>query len=242
MITAMHRSASDEHLVPGVQRARVLNTGHDGLARRMLHTALQAADGIEMIPGVGDAREALELVRYYRPTVLIADTALPPAGCVELIRKVGQIVPETRVLTVSAGDDETALAALRAGAAGHIDKDVDAGELGRLVALAADGEAVVPRRLVMPLLGLLREVPETGWRPVHSRLTTREWQIVALLGEDTSPDRIAECLVLCPATVYSHIKNVLHKLGVHSRRDAVAAAERLRQDETLGVKIPIAIG
>jgi DNA-binding NarL/FixJ family response regulator len=241
-MTPMHRSASDAHLMPRNQRARVLIADHDGLARRMLHTALQETDGIEMIPAVGNAREALELVRYYRPTVLIADTGLPPDGCVELIRKVGQIVPETRVLTVSVGDDETALAALRAGAAGHIGKDVDPGELGRLVALAADGEAIVPRRLVRPLLGLLREVPETGWRPVHSRLTTREWQIVELLGEDPSTDRIAECLVLCPATVYSHIKNVLRKLGVHSRRDAVAAAERLRQDEALGIKIPIPIG
>jgi DNA-binding NarL/FixJ family response regulator len=231
----------DDDLVPGDQPVRVVIADHDGLARRMLHTALQTAEGIEMIPGVGHAREALELVRFYRPTVLIADTALPPDGCVALIRAVGQTVPETRVLTVSAGDDDTALAALRAGAVGHIDKDIDPGKLGRLVTLAANGEAVVPRRMVMRLFELLREVPEAGWRPVHSRLTTREWQIVELLGKGTSTDHIAELLVLGQATVYSHIKNLLRKLDVHTRQDAVAAAERLRREEAEGRKIPIAL-
>jgi len=219
----------------------VLIADPDGLARRMMQNALQAADGVVTLPAARDAREALEYVRYYRPTVLILDTALPVGGCVQLIREVLEAAPETRIVTVSADEEGTALAALRAGAVGHISKDVDPGELARLVGLAADGEAIVPRRMVMPLLGLLRATPDAGWRPVHSRLTTREWEIVDILADGGSTERIADRLGVSPATVYSHVKSVLRKLDVHSRREAITAAERLRHEEASGTQTPTSL-
>jgi DNA-binding NarL/FixJ family response regulator len=218
-------------------RGRVMVADHDGFARRLIQNALQDDGGVVTLPAAKDAREMLELVRHYRPTVLILDTGLADGGCVQLISEVLLVAPQTRILTVSADQDETALAALRAGAVGHISKDVDPSELVRLVGLAANGEAIVPRRLVMPLLALLRASPEVGWRPVRSRLTTREWEIVELLADGSSTERIAERLVVSPTTVYSHVQSVLRKLGVHSRSDAVAAAERLRHEEALRIKI-----
>jgi DNA-binding NarL/FixJ family response regulator len=224
-----------------VERIRVMVADHDGLARRMMQNAFQDACGVVTLPAATDARETLELVRYYHPAVLILDTALAPGGCVQLISEVLRAAAQTRIVTVSADEDETALAALQAGAVGHISKDVDPDDLVRLVGLAADGEAIVPRRLITPLLGLLRAIPDAGWRPVHSRLTTREWEIVELLGEESSTERIAECLVVSPTTVYSHVKSLLRKLEVHSRRDAVTAAQRLRCEEVLGTKAPTPI-
>jgi DNA-binding NarL/FixJ family response regulator len=124
------------------------------------------------------------------------------------------------------------LAAFRAGAIGHIDKDIEPDQFARLVDLAARGEAIVPRRLMTPLLERWRcEMPAGGWRPMRSALTTREWQIIELLGDGASTEQITERLVLSPSTVYSHIYRVLHKLGVHSRHEAVAVARRLRQAE-----------
>ena len=219
------------------RRGRVMVADHDGFARRLIQNALQADGGVVTLPAAKDAREMLELVRHYRPTVLILDIGLADGGCVPLIGEVLRIAPQTRILTISADQDKTALAALRAGAVGHISKDVDPTELVRLVGLAANGEAIVPRRLVMPLLALLRASPDVGWRPVHSRLTTREWEIVELLADGSSTERIAERLVVSPTTVYSHVQSVLRKLGVHSRSDAVAAAERLRHQEALRTKI-----
>jgi DNA-binding NarL/FixJ family response regulator len=218
--------------------ARVMVADPDGLARRMIQTALQNAEGILTLPTATDAREVRELAGYYQPTVLILDTALLPAGCVELISTVRMIAPQTRIVTISADQDDTALAALRAGAIGHISKDIDPEHLARLIGLAAHGEAIVPRRLIMPLLGVLHATPEVGWRPTHSRLTTREWEIVELLDQDTSTEQIAEALVVSPATVYSHIKSIMRKLDVHTRRDAVAAAQHLRHHETQGDKTP----
>lgn len=221
-----------------VGRLHVLIADHDGLARSMMRDALHAVDEVGMVTTARDGRETVDLARYYRPGVLVVETALPPAGGVDLVGKVLDSTPETRVVTVSVNDDEAALAALRAGAVGHIDKDVAPEELAQRVVRAADGEAVVPERLIMRLLELVREVPDAGWRPLRSRLTTREWEIIELIDEKASTQDIAERLVLSPTTVYSHVKNVMRKLGVHSRRDAVAAAGRLRHEEAWGEKRP----
>jgi DNA-binding NarL/FixJ family response regulator len=197
----------------------------------MMHDVLQNA-GFVVIGGARDVREAVELARHYRPDLLLLDIALPPTGGVDLIRQVVPIV-DTRIVTVSAGaeGDESVLAALHTGAIGHIDKDVDPDELVRLVMLASDGEAIIPSRVMTRLLALWREIPAGGWRPLRSTLTTREWEIVDLLSEGASTEAIAERLVLSPSTVYTHVYRLLRKLGVHSRFEAVAAAQRLRQQE-----------
>src|SRR5689334_10119729 len=159
-------------------RLRVLIADHDALARRMMHDALQDA-GLVVIGSAGDGREAVALARHYRPEVLLLDIALPPAGGVDVIRQLTPIL-DTRIVTVSAvaGVDEPVLAALHAGAIGHIDKDVDPDEFVRLVILASDGEAIIPSRVMTRLLDVWREIPAGGWRPLRSALTTREWEIV----------------------------------------------------------------
>jgi DNA-binding NarL/FixJ family response regulator len=213
---------------------RLLIADQDGLARRMMLDVIQRAAPIAAVAGARDGREALEVARESLPTLLLIDIALPPFGGVEVIREVMTMLPRARVVTVSAtaDHDQAVLAGFRAGATGHIDKDIDPDEFARLVTLAASGEAIVPSRLMTALLDRWRrEMPAGGWRPTRSALTTREWQIVELLGDGASTEQITERLVLSPCTVYSHIYRLLHKLGVHSRREAVAAAERLRQAE-----------
>lgn len=220
---------------PDDPRMRVLIADQDGLARRMMQDVLQSDGGVAAVVSARDSREALAMARECRPTVVLVDIALPPLGGVELIRSVMAILPAVRVVTVSAAadHDQSVLAAFRAGAVGHIDKDIDPEQFARLVSLAAAGEAIVPRRLTTPLLERWRrEVPAGDWRPMRSALTTREWQIVELLRDGASTEQITERLVLSPSTVYSHIYRLLHKLGVHSRREAVIAAQRLRHAES----------
>jgi len=221
-------------------RVRVLIADRDALARRMMQEALHEVDRVAMVVTAHDSREAFELARYYRPTVMVIDTAVLPAGDIELIRQVLLVAPDTRVVTISVDDQQTAVAALRAGAIGHIDKDTSPEEMASLVVRAGDGEAIVPERLLKPVLELLRQVPDGGWRPLSSRLTTREWEIVELLDDGASTERIADRLVLTRATVYGHIKSLMRKLGVHSRDDVVGAAHCLRREEVLGGETPIA--
>jgi DNA-binding NarL/FixJ family response regulator len=226
----------------GNQLLRVLIADRDAVTRSVMRTALREDERVALVVCADEACKALALARSYLPTVLLVDTALPPDGAVELIRKVLLVSPETRILTVSLDDQEAALAALRAGAVGHLDKDIDPDELPCLVVRAANGEAIVPQQLLIRLLELLREVPDDGgWRPLHSRLTTREWEIVELLAAGASTAQMAKRLVLSQNTVYGHVKSVLRKLGLHSRRDVVAAADRLRREEASGTKTPTEI-
>ncbi|MFL5865132.1 MAG: LuxR C-terminal-related transcriptional regulator [Solirubrobacteraceae bacterium] len=223
------------------QRVRVLVADGDGLARRSVQDAVHQADGLVMVAAARDVRETVELAGHYRPDVMIMDTALAPGDCSAVITQILAASAGTRILAVSSEGDEAGLAALRAGAVGYSTKDVDPESLIGLVLRIANGEAVVPRRLVMPLLKSVHAVPDAGWRPVRSRLTTREWEIIEMLSSGASTERIAEGLVLSATTVYSHIKSVMRKLGVHSRRDAVDAAERLRREEAMGTNLPTSL-
>jgi NarL family two-component system response regulator LiaR len=92
------------------------------------------------------------------------------------------------------------------------------------------GESAFSRKVTMRLIERLRNFPEggTGIRPVRSSLTEREWEILDFFCQGKDTKQIAEALVLSEDTVYTHSKNVLRKLNVHSRQEAVEAARRMR--------------
>jgi DNA-binding NarL/FixJ family response regulator len=140
---------------------RVMIADRDGFARRMLQRVLEEAGEVMSVRQARDGREALELVRQDPPDVLLVDIGMPPGGGVELIRVLQGILPRMRIVTISAGADwdVAVLAALRAGAIGHIDKDTAPDQIARLVLLAAGGEAVVPGRLLTRLLASWRIPP-----------------------------------------------------------------------------------
>ena len=211
-------------------RLRVLVADPDGLARSMIRFALRNNDRIAVVHTAQTNREALELARHYRPTIAIV--GLTPGGGIELVQKLLQNTPDTLILTASDTDHPTAIAALRAGAVGHIDKDINPDNLADLVARAADGEVIISQQLMPSLLHALRQTPTTGWRPLRSRLTNREWEIIEMLSQGATTQKIAEQLVLSPVTVYSHINSLLRKLGVRTRPDAIIAGQQLRQQET----------
>lgn len=213
-------------------RLCVLIADHDGLARCMMRVALSETDRISIVLNASDAQEAIELAGYYHPAVMIMDLGLPSVGVGKMIAQIQAVSAQTKVVTVSADDaDQSVLAALRAGAVGHISKQTEPDGLACQVLRVADGDAIVPQRLIKALLEIVQDAPDTGWRPVRSRLTCREWEMIDLLAADTSTQEIADQLVLSADTVYSHIKSVLRKLGVHSRQEAIIAAEALRHEE-----------
>ncbi len=217
---------------PDQDRLCVLIADHDGLARCMMRVALGDSDRISIALGASDAQEAIELAGYYHPAVMILDLGLPSIDVGKMIAQVQAVSAQTKVVTVSADDDDQpALAALRAGAVGHISKETEPDQLACQVLRVADGDAIVPQRLIRSLLEIVHEIPDAGWRPVRSRLTCREWEVIDLLAADTGTQEMADQLVLSADTVYSHIKSAMRKLDVHSRQEAVIAAEALRHEE-----------
>jgi DNA-binding NarL/FixJ family response regulator len=210
-------------------RLRVVLADPDPLVRQVVRDVLRTA-GLVVVADAADARDALDLVRFYRPDLAVLEAQLPSLG--HAIRAIARDAPRTRVVVLSSdADEERGLEVLRAGAVGYVRKECGVAALPRILAKVAEGEAAVPRTLGMRVLESLRRVPDRGWRPLHSQLTTREWQIVELLSAGAGTQDIAEELVLSPATVYGHIKNIMRKLGVRTRAEAVSAAQRLRPEE-----------
>ena len=196
----------------------------------MIKAALRDA-GMTIVAEARDGWEAVELGLYYRPDVIVMDAIMPRLDGILATRRILEELPDQLIVVLSAaGEDEVGIGALQAGAAGFISKNVDVDVLPRTLRAVYAGEAAISRTMTRRVIGAFRaaarEVP--GLRPINSPLTAREWEVIELLESGHSTDHIAESLVISTETVRSHIKNIMRKLGAHSRQDAVAAAERLR--------------
>jgi DNA-binding NarL/FixJ family response regulator len=217
------------------RKLRVIVADDDPLARRLVRDALQLA-GINVVADAKDGREAIELTRYYRPDVVLMDVVMPGIDGLKATEQIAQEVPETQVVMLTGSDeDELGLLGLKAGAVGFITKDVSIEAVPRAVRGVHAGEAAFSRQLSRRMVDQLQALPPGGFgvRPVRSPLTPREWEVLDLLCQNKDTREIAGTLVLSVETVRSHIKNMLRKLGVRSRQEAVALADSLR-DPTPG--------
>jgi two-component system, NarL family, response regulator LiaR len=211
---------------------RVVIVDDDPLARRVVRDVLQKA-GIVVIAEAVDGHEAVQLAVHYSPDVVLMDVVMPRVDGMTATRRIIEQAPGVAVVMLSANDDEeVGLLCLRAGAAGFLTKNVDLDVLARALRAATVGEAVVSRRLTMRLINDFRRTsPDgVGMRPVRSSLTPREWEVLDLLCQARSTDDIADTLVLSCETIRSHVKNILRKLNVRSRQEAVMAARGLRSE------------
>jgi DNA-binding NarL/FixJ family response regulator len=234
--TRPRRRATPAPVVPIYQdvaaRVRLIVADPDPLSRRVVCDALAAADGIVVAAQASDGIEAAELVLQHRPGVVLAEAGLRRLDGVSLVRQLRDQAPEVRVVIFTVDpDEELALRALRAGAAGVLSKDMELESIGRALQGVARGEAAISRRLALALVEQFRHIPEgfAGMRPVRSPLTPREWEVLDLVSTGATTHDIAAALVLTEDTVYSHVKSILRKLGVHTRAEAVALVEGLRQ-------------
>jgi two-component system, NarL family, response regulator LiaR len=156
---------------------------------------------------------------------------LPELDGPTTIRRIISATPLVRVVVLTAAKDAQAgITALKAGASGYVTKDVELNTLPRIIAAVANGEAAVSRAFVSVLIDRLRSAPEgnAGLRPVRSRLTPREWEVLDLLCAGYSLEDVTDALVVSPETVRSHLQRAMRKLGVHSRDAAVEAVRELR--------------
>jgi DNA-binding NarL/FixJ family response regulator len=208
---------------------RVIIADDDPFARRVIKGALQAA-GLTVVAEAKDGQEAVELAVYYRPDVVIMDVVMPQVDGILATRRILKQVPDQLVVVLTGStEDELGLLALEAGAVGFLSKDADIDALPRALEGVRRGEGAISREMTRRLMERFRGPNgSSGLRPIKSPLTAREWEVIDLLKPGQSTDQVADTLVLSPETVRSHIKNIMRKLEVHSRADAVAAAERLR--------------
>jgi NarL family two-component system response regulator LiaR len=214
-------------------RTRVLVADPDQLARRALTDSLRAGGAFTVIAQASDGVEAVELARHYRPDVVLIATSLGGLDAVATCEQIVRSDTETRVVVLATAPDlDLETRVVRAGASGFVIKTAESDSIARALAVVIAGNAIISPELTGRLVERLRRTPAdgTGTRPVRSKLTNREWEILDLVCGGLGTREIADSLYLSPETVNSHVKNVLKKLGVHSRAAAVEAAGMLRSD------------
>jgi DNA-binding NarL/FixJ family response regulator len=183
--------------------------------------ALQG-NGFDVVGEAADADAAVALARELAPRLCLLDVHMPGNG-IAAARTIARDAPDTTIvmLTVSR-DDADLFDAIRAGADGYLLKDIDPDRLPHALRGVLDGEAALPRGLVLRLMAEVRDRDKRRTHlHRHPRLTSREWEVLDLLAQGRSTAEIAEQLFVAAATVRTHVGAIVRKLHVPDRAAAV---------------------
>jgi DNA-binding NarL/FixJ family response regulator len=182
-------------------------------------------DGLTVCAEVANASDAVEAALRERPDVCLLDVHMPGGGTAAA-SMIGCHLPSTVILMLTVSHEgEDLFESLRQGARGYLLKEMDPAKLPVAVRAALQGEVTLPRALAGPLIDEFRDgarARRPGRQPRdRPELTRREWDVVELLSEGASTAEIAKRLFLSRITVRRHVSNILTKLGVSSREEAV---------------------
>ncbi len=212
-------SAEDDN---GTEQIRVVMADDHARMRGRVRAALEAGGCVVLGEGA-TGPEAVALTLEHRPDVALLDIHMPGGG-IAAAREISQAAPEVAVvmLTHSAEDDDL-FDSLRAGASGYLLKDTDPVKLPEALRSAVAGEALMPPRLVARIMDEFRAPAKRRFArksTAAAKLSTREWEVMQLLGEGLSTEEVAGRLFLSPTTVRVHVSSVLRKLRVKDRESA----------------------
>ncbi|WP_033293372.1 response regulator [Amycolatopsis jejuensis] len=205
---------------------RVVLADDQAVVREGLVTLLGLLPGVEVVGAAADGVEAVDLVARHRPDVLLVDLRMPNRDGVETTKIVRAQHPGTEVVVLTTyADDDSLLAALKAGARGFLTKDADAEAIVRALRSAAAGQSTVDGSLQQRLVAAA-----TSRAPVRTKeldsLTAREVDVLRLIAAGLSNTEIARTLVVSEATVKTHVNHLFSKAGLRDRAQAVALAYR----------------
>jgi DNA-binding NarL/FixJ family response regulator len=188
-------------------------------------TSLLEAAGYEVVEQCGDGQEAVEAVKRLQPDLVLLDISMPKMGGLEALELIKAELPDTRVVILTVSDDDDDLfATTRAGANGYLQKDLDASEFLEMLAGLERGEAAITRKTAARLMSAFQDLSKQ--EDDDNQLTKREIQLLGWMVEGYSNKAIAQQLFISENTVKYHIRNILQKLDVHNRTEAVSYALR----------------
>lgn len=203
---------------------RVMLVDDHAMVRRGLATFLQAFDDLELAGEAESGETALLLCAKVQPDVILMDMVMPDMNGAAATRAIRQQFPAVQVLALTSfKEEELVKSALEAGAIGYLLKDVSAEDLVKAIRAAHAGRATLSPEAAQALVHAAGQPPAPG-----SNLTERERVVLALMVEGLNNTQIAGRLVVSPSTIKSHVSNILSKLGVASRTEAVTLALRNR--------------
>ena len=205
---------------------RVLIVDDHPLTRDALATLL-AGNDFDVVGQASDGQEAIDVAAKLRPQLVLLDLSMPGLDGLSALPGLRAAVPDAEVIVLTAsGTEDNLLAAIRAGAAGYLLKSEPPDRIVSFLRGVVRGEAALSGEVARSLLDQVRE---GGYRnggvpdDIAGALSAREVEVLLLLDEHLGTDDIAKRLFISEHTVRSHVKSLLHKLNVSSRREALEA-------------------
>lgn len=203
---------------------RVLLVEDHELVGESIRRALDAEADLEVVGSEATVESGVRAASALRPDIVVMDYRLPDGTGAEATARIKVLVPSAQVVMLTGAATVATLAdALQAGCAGFVSKEGRFDELVSTIHAVVAGEVRLPQALVNQLAGHLRPHPST----LGSDLSPRELEVLRLLASGASTNEMVETLMLSVHTVRNHIRNIMAKLQVRSRLQAVALATRL---------------
>jgi two-component system NarL family response regulator len=217
--------------VRGGEPIRVLVVDDHALFRRGLEMVLAQESDIEVVGEAGDAVAAVDRAAELLPDVVLLDVRMPKGSGIEACVQIKGVAPSARIIMLTISDEEADLyEAIKAGATGYLLKEISIDEVASAVRAVHDGQSLISPAMASKLLtefALMAKRSNDRTEQVPSpRLTDRELEVLKLVARGLNNRDIARELYISENTVKNHIRNILEKLQLHSRMEAVVYAVR----------------
>lgn len=204
---------------------RVLTVDDQRVVREGLVLVLGLLPEVEVVGTAADGNEAVARAGELRPDVVLMDLRMPHCDGIEATRRLRAACPDVKVIALTTyADDESVIAALRAGARGYLTKDAGAPEIQQALRLVVADQAVIDPAVQHHLVDAIAGAGPRPRTEPPAGLTARETEVLGLIAEGLSNAEIATRLVVSEATVKSHINHLLAKIGARDRAHAVTYA------------------
>jgi two-component system NarL family response regulator len=209
---------------------RVLIVDDHALFRRGLVMVLEQEKDIDLVGEAGDGAEAVNIAQDTMPDVVLMDVRMPRRGGIEATSQIKALAPHIKILMLTISDEEADLYdAIKAGASGYLLKEISIEEVANAIRQVYAGQSMISPSMASKLLTeFATMVKKTDEKPAAAqpRLTEREMEVLRLVAKGRNNRDIAKELFISENTVKNHIRNILEKLHLHSRMQAVVYAVR----------------
>ncbi len=206
---------------------RVLIADDHTLFRDGLRTLIASAPDAELVGEAATGEEAIARAAALQPDLIIMDLQMPVVNGIEATRQIMRASPHIGILVVTMfDDDQSVFAAMRAGARGYLLKGATHDEMLRAIRAVAGGEAIFSPAIAARLIDYFANIQSNTPRQVFPELTDREHEILKLIAQGYKNAEIAAQLVISSKTVRNHITNILSKLQVADRAEAILRARQ----------------
>jgi DNA-binding NarL/FixJ family response regulator len=212
------------------ERIRLLIADDHELFRRGLRMVLEDEDDIEIVDEAGDGEVAVDLAREHAPDVVVMDVRMPGLSGIQAARRIKEEEPGTKILVLTISDEEDDLYdAIKAGANGYLLKEISIDEIANAVRSVHSGQSLISPSMASKLLdefaAMIKKEEQKEEVPAP-RLTPREMEVLEHVAQGMNNREIAKALFISENTVKNHVRNILEKLHLHSRMEAVVYAVR----------------